>query len=266
MLLYSYRHVLLPGRRFTPYELMFGRKSNGTGLVDTTHLSDDSWVRQLQETQRALAEEARGVDNAQKEKTEKRHGKSEEEFKVGDLVLIHSKATSIGKSKKLRCSWKGGPYKIIKICSPQTIKVRNTAGPETDKVVNLNRVKRFIPRDDEDRQLADDEYKVEKILDTAIPIEDLNTGLFPTFIELVSVRLFPYRPYHTADSRDWVCEVQEELVQEVRVDADMPLGDVAISILLGYNDERRVPGTVRWGEHNDAGTQPFCHLQIDDKH
>ncbi|KAL6044763.1 Chromobox protein 1, partial [Balamuthia mandrillaris] len=97
--------------------------SNGTCLVDTTHLSDDSWVRQLQETQRELAEEARRVDNAQKEKTKKRHGKLEEEFKVGDLVLIHSKATSIGESKKLRRSWKGGPYKIIKICSSQTIKV-----------------------------------------------------------------------------------------------------------------------------------------------
>ncbi|KAL6047134.1 hypothetical protein QOT17_016535 [Balamuthia mandrillaris] len=140
---------------------MFGRKSNGTGLVDTTHLFDDSWVRQLQETQHALAEEARGVDNAQKEKTEKRHGTLEEEFKVGDLVLIHSKATSISKSKKLRHSWKGGPYKIIKICSLQTIKVWNTAGPETDKVVNLNHIKQFIPHDNEDRQLADDEYEVE---------------------------------------------------------------------------------------------------------
>ncbi|KAL6062990.1 Chromobox protein 1 [Balamuthia mandrillaris] len=126
---------------------MFGRESNGTCLVDTTHLSDDSWVRQLQETQRELAEEARRVDNAQKEKTKKRHGKLEEEFKVGDLVLIHSKATSIGESKKLRRSWKGGPYKIIKI------------------LVNLNRVKRFILCDDEDRQLADDAYEVEKILD-----------------------------------------------------------------------------------------------------
>ncbi|KAL6040349.1 Chromobox protein 1 [Balamuthia mandrillaris] len=75
--------------------LMFGRKSNGTGLVDTTHLSDDSWVRQLQETQRELAEEAHGVDNIQKKKMEKRHGKPEDEFKVGDLVLIHSKATSV---------------------------------------------------------------------------------------------------------------------------------------------------------------------------
>ncbi|KAL6073232.1 hypothetical protein QOT17_004894 [Balamuthia mandrillaris] len=75
---------------------MFGRKSNSTGLVDTTHLFDDSWVRQLQETQRELAEEAHGVDNAQKEKTEIRHGKPEEEFEVGNLVLIYSKATSIG--------------------------------------------------------------------------------------------------------------------------------------------------------------------------
>ncbi|KAL6077631.1 Chromobox protein 5 [Balamuthia mandrillaris] len=122
---------------------MFGRKSNGTNLVDTTHLSDDSWVRQLQETQRELAEEACRVDSVQKKKTEKRHGKPEDEFKVGNLVLIHSKATSVGESRKLQRSWKGGPYKIIEICSPQTIKVRNTA----------------------DRELADDEYEVEKVLD-----------------------------------------------------------------------------------------------------
>ncbi|KAL6048528.1 hypothetical protein QOT17_020968 [Balamuthia mandrillaris] len=49
--------------------------------------------QQLQETQHKLAKEAHRVDNAQKEKTEKPHGKLEEEFKVGDLVLIHSKST-----------------------------------------------------------------------------------------------------------------------------------------------------------------------------
>ncbi|KAL6041382.1 hypothetical protein QOT17_25652 [Balamuthia mandrillaris] len=71
---------------------------------------------------------------------------------------------------------------------------------------------------------------------------------------------------NAANSRDWVCEVQEELVQEVRVDADTPLGNVAVSVLLGYDSERRVPGTVRWGEHDDAGMQPFRHLQIDYEH
>ncbi|KAL6047987.1 hypothetical protein QOT17_021300 [Balamuthia mandrillaris] len=45
---------------------------------------------------------------------------------------------------------KPGARTGTKICSLQTIKVRNTAGPETDKVVNLNCIKRFIPHDDED--------------------------------------------------------------------------------------------------------------------
>ncbi|KAL6070798.1 hypothetical protein QOT17_006555 [Balamuthia mandrillaris] len=97
---------------------MFGRKSNSTGLVDTTHLFNNLWVRQLQETQCELPNEARGVDNIQKKKMEKQHGKPEDEFKLESRT-----------------------YKIIEICSLQTIKVLNTAGPEMDKVVNLNCIK-----------------------------------------------------------------------------------------------------------------------------
>ncbi|KAL6064698.1 hypothetical protein QOT17_010741 [Balamuthia mandrillaris] len=86
---------------------------------------------------------------------EKWHGKLKVEFKVGDLVLNHSNTTSIGESKKLQHSWKG-PHKIIQICSSQTIKVQNIAGPEMDKVVNLNHIKQFILHNDEDRELADE--------------------------------------------------------------------------------------------------------------
>ncbi|KAL6057617.1 reverse transcriptase [Balamuthia mandrillaris] len=130
---------------------MFGRKSHGTGLVDTTHLSDNLWVRQLQETQCEHAEEAHGVDNTQKEKMEIWHGKPEEEFKP------HPSASR----RIFDVNGKEDPTRLSK----STIKVRNTAGPETNKVVNLNCVKKFIPYDDEDRELADDEYEVEKILD-----------------------------------------------------------------------------------------------------
>ena len=62
-------------------------------------------------------------------------------YKVGDQLLLYTPALKKGKSKKLSSRWTG-PYRILEVLSDVVFQVRLN-GQVKDKIVNHNRLKPF---------------------------------------------------------------------------------------------------------------------------
>ena len=62
-------------------------------------------------------------------------------YKVGDQVLLYIPAVMKGKNKKLSCKWTG-PYRIVEVLSDVVFRIRLN-NQAKDKVVHHNRLKPF---------------------------------------------------------------------------------------------------------------------------
>lgn len=113
---------------FTPYELLFGKKALLPQTVTQPprfSYSYEDYYKQLQlKLNKSFEIAKQNIDNS-KLNSKKYYDKkiNNYNFKVGDLVYVLDKSSTVGLSKKLSPSFRG-PYEVIKVNSNESVVVK----------------------------------------------------------------------------------------------------------------------------------------------
>jgi hypothetical protein len=108
------------GTRFTPHELLFGRKPNILGILQKeppeVRYDYNSYVQELQSRLQSSYEVARTNLKAKKERSKEYYDRNINVplFAVGEKVLLHNEKVRHSRSTKL-CPPYIGPYEIISV-------------------------------------------------------------------------------------------------------------------------------------------------------
>ena len=144
-LLFAYRSSIHSSTKESPYYIVHGRDPNIpiNKFLEATPKTDKSpsdyvgeLVNRLRYSFQRVAEESGKARERQRAQYNKRA--NENEYKVGDKVLLDIRVVKTGDSKKFTSKYKG-PYRIIKVYANKTVDIADSS--YVTQRVHVNRVK-----------------------------------------------------------------------------------------------------------------------------
>lgn len=167
LVLFAYRTSVQTSTQFTPFQMLYGRepKLPLDRILEREQQipkSESQFVKEITNNLTEIHQIANQnlMDARSKQKTNYDTDRKTDKFQIGDLVLLHCPPKK--KGSKFNLKWKG-PYKVIDVKSPLVYKIKNQENRKDVQTVNIQRLKKYFERKNEDK-----EFVVETILDKKI--------------------------------------------------------------------------------------------------